>query len=249
LSRKPPALAVVRQFQSETDAIREAPEPRGARLTVFLLAGMLVAGIAVAALTKVDRIVTSVGGKIVPTRSVNVFQPLDVSLIRSIDVREGQQVHAGQVLATLDATFASANAKQLRQQIASLETQITRLEAELADKPLVFPESSDQDFVNYAALQKSFYDQRVSQYKAQLNSFDAKIKQVNATIARLKGDEGRYQQREEIAKDIETMRTGTTSTTPRLSSRKRRRWRIWSASPRPRQASFSPWRSSRPARC
>ena len=32
MSRKPTALAVVRQFQSETDAIREAPEPRGTRI-------------------------------------------------------------------------------------------------------------------------------------------------------------------------------------------------------------------------
>ena len=82
---------------------------------------------------------------------------------------------AGQLLATLDPTFAAANVKQLRQQIASLEAQITRIEAELADRPLVFPESSDPDFANYAALQKALYDQRISQYKAQINSYDAKI--------------------------------------------------------------------------
>jgi hemolysin D len=207
LSRNPPALGAIRQFQSETDAIREAPEPRNARLTIWLLAGMLASAVAITFFAKVDRIVTSVAGKIVPTRFVNVFQPLDVSLIRSIDVREGERVEAGQLLATLDPTFAEANAKQLRQQIASLKTQISRIEAELADRPLIFPPSADPDFVNYAALQKSYYDQRVGQYKAQIDSYDAKIKQTSATIARLEGDEGRFQQREQIAKDIETMRT------------------------------------------
>lgn len=206
MSRKPTALAVVKQFQSESDAIREAPEPRWARLTVFVLAGLLVSAVAIAALTKLDRIIVSVGGKIVPTRLVNVFQPMDVSLIRSIDVREGDQVRAGQVLATLDPTFAAANVNQLRQQIASLEAQIKRIEAELADRPLVFPTSSDPDFENYAALQRALYDQRRSQYKAQVDSYEAKIQQVKATIQKLEGDEGRYQQREEIAKDIETMR-------------------------------------------
>ena len=167
---------------------------------------MLVSAIAIAALTKVDRIVVSVGGKIVPTRLVNVFQPMDVSLIRSIDVREGERVREGQVLATLDPTFTAANVNQLRQQIASLEAQITRIEAELADRPLVFPNSSDPDFANYAALQRALYDQRRSQYKAQVDSYEAKIQQVKATIQKLEGDEGRYQQREEIAKDIEAMR-------------------------------------------
>ena len=194
-------------FSLKSDAIREAPEPRWARLTVFVLAGLLVSAVAIAVLTRVDRIIVSVGGKIVPTRLVNVFQPMDVSLIRSIDVREGEQVRAGQLLATLDPTFAAANVKQLRQQIASLEAQITRIEAELADRPLVFPKSSDPDFANYAALQKALYDQRSSQYKAQINSYDAKIQQINATIQKLQGDEGRYQQREGIAKDIEAMRT------------------------------------------
>ena len=39
LSLKSSALSVVRQFQSETDAIREAREPLVARITVFALAG------------------------------------------------------------------------------------------------------------------------------------------------------------------------------------------------------------------
>jgi HlyD family secretion protein len=206
LSRKPNALAVVRQFQSETDALREAPEPRGTRVTVFVFAAMLLSAIAIIVLTKIDRIITSVGGKIVPTQLVNVFQPLEASIIRSIDVREGQEVKAGQVLATLDPTFAAADVRQLRQQIASLQTQIGRIEAELSGRPLVYPESSDADFRNYAALQKLLYDQRVGQYKAQINSFDAKINQIDATMQRLGGDEGRYQQREAIAKDIEAMR-------------------------------------------
>jgi membrane fusion protein, hemolysin D len=200
------ALTVVRQFQSETDAIREAPESRGTRIAIFVFAGLLVSAIAIMALTRVDRIVTSVGGKIVPTQLVNVFQPLDASIIRSIDVREGQQVQDGQVLATLDPTFAAADAKLLRQQTASLEAQIMRIEAELGDRPLVYPKRSDPDFTNYSALQKALYDQRMAQYKAQINSFEAKIKQTNATIQRLQGDEGRYQQREAIANEIEAMR-------------------------------------------
>ena len=51
LSDKRSQLAVVRQFQSETDAIREAPEPRYARITVFVLTGFIVSCVTVMALT------------------------------------------------------------------------------------------------------------------------------------------------------------------------------------------------------
>ena len=202
------ALTVVRQFQSEADAIREAPRPRWAQMTVLLLAALLVSGVAIMFLTEVDRVVSSVSGRIISTQFVNVFQALDPSIIRSIDVREGERVKAGQLLATLDPTFAAADAKQLHQQIASLTMQIARLEAELAKRPLQFAPATDEDFGRYAAMQKALYDQRVAQYQAQLNSYDAKIQQVQATIKKLEGDEGRYQQREEIAKTIEDMRTG-----------------------------------------
>ena len=139
------ALTLVRQFQSETDAIREAPEPRWARITVLVLAGMLVSLIVIMVLTRMDRVITSQAGKIVPTQQVNVFQALDTSIIRSIDVHEGQRVAKGQLLATLDPTFASADVQQLKQQSASLEAQIARDRAELDQQPLDLPESSDPD--------------------------------------------------------------------------------------------------------
>ena len=47
----------------------------------------------------------------------------------------------------------------------------------------------------------------MAQYQAQLNSFDAKILQIQATIDKLKNDEERYHQRDDIAQRIETMRT------------------------------------------
>ena len=177
------ALTIVRRFQSETDAIREAPEPVAARRTVFVLAGFIIAIIILMFTTRVDRIVNSSGGKIV-TKSelINVFQALDPSLIKSIDVREGDQVKAGQLLATLDQTFANADVKQLKLQIASLEAQNARDEAELANKPLVFRKTSDPDLLKYQALQSEYYTQHVAQYKAQINSYDAKIKQLQASI-------------------------------------------------------------------
>ena len=77
---------------------------------------------------------------------------MDPSIIKTIDVREGEQVQPGQLLATLDATFTSADLAQVKLQIASLETQVARDEAELKQQALVFPGKSEPDFQKYAAL-------------------------------------------------------------------------------------------------
>lgn len=201
------ALSTVRQFQSETEAIRQVKEPLSTRITLYVLVAFVLSGLALISFTMLDRVVQSQGGKIVPVGQVAVYQALDQSIIKSIDVREGDQVRPGQLLATLDQTFTSADVSQYKAQIASLEAQVARDEAELAGKPLVYPESQDRDVQNYNLLQKALYNQRIAQYNAQITSFDSKMKQTEATINKLRGDDSRYRQREEIAQKIEDMRT------------------------------------------
>jgi HlyD family secretion protein len=207
LSRSPTALATVSEFQSETEAVRQVPEPLAIKLTLLLMMAVVVIGVLFAFLTKLDRVVTSQGGKIVPVGQVNVFQALDTSLIKSIDVREGDQVEAGQLLATLDPTFAAADLNQYKLQVASNEAHVARDKAELSRSPVVFLERADPDFKYYDDLQKSLYEQRQAQYAAQVNSFDSKIKQTQATIQKLKADDQRYSQRADIARKIEDMRS------------------------------------------
>ncbi len=206
MSLKSPALLTIRQFQSEIAAIREEPEPISVRITVLALAMMVVVAAVVLTFARVDRVISSSGGKIVSTERPTVFQALDASIIKSIDVREGDVVEAGQLLATLDPTFAAADVKQLKQQIDSLDAQISRADAELARRPLAFPANADPDFGKYEALQAQLFKERAANYAAQIKSFDQKIAQTQATIEKYQTDEEHYKDREEIAKKIEDMR-------------------------------------------
>ena len=206
MSLKSPALLTIRQFQSEIAAIWEEPEPISVRITVLALAMMVVVAAVVLTFARVDRVISSSGGKIVSTERPTVFQALDASIIKSIDVREGDVVEAGQLLATLDPTFAAADVKQLKQQIDSLDAQISRADAELARRPLAFPANADPDFGKYEALQAQLFKERAANYAAQIKSFDQKIAQTQATIEKYQTDEEHYKDREEIAKKIEDMR-------------------------------------------
>lgn len=207
LSRSSAAVATVRQFQSETDAIREAPEPVAARATLYVLTAFILVMVALMFVMRLDRVVASVGGKIVPLDAINVLQALDASIIKSIDVREGEQVTAGQLLATLDPTFTEADVAQYRAQVASLTAQVLRDKAELANTALSFPQENDAEFAAYAGLQKALYQQRKAQYAAQLTSFDSKIAQTEASIQKLQKDDERYGQRDDVLQKIESMRS------------------------------------------
>ena len=140
---------IVRLFQSETAEILEAPEPFGVRATLYVVAVFFVALLVLGMVTRLDRVVTSTSGHVVTTEATVVLQALDPSLIKTIEVREGERVKAGEVLATLDPTFAAADVGALQQQVASLDAQIARCEAELANRPYDPPAAADPAMDRY----------------------------------------------------------------------------------------------------
>jgi hemolysin D len=207
---KPPSEAapdkIVRLFQSETAEILEAPEPAGIRSTIYVAAALVVALIFLAAMTRLDRVVESVGGEIVSTQPTEVLQSLDSALIKTINVRVGDRVKAGDVLATLDPTFASADVDALRLQIANYDAQIARAEAELAGQAYTPPPASDAAAARYGELQKALFAQRKSLYGEQMRAYNSQIAQYQATLAKLKNNEARYTDRMALAKEVEQMR-------------------------------------------
>ena len=203
--------SIVRSFQSDVAAIREAPLPRSAMATVHVLFGFLVAFGLVLIFGKLDKVVQSTNGQINLLAPAQVYQALDQSIIKSINVREGMLVRKGEVIATLDPTFATADVTQLRQQVASLNAQIVRDQAELEGKAPVFTGDDDPAQRHYNQLQQKLFLDRKAQYDAQVKSFDEQIAQTAATIAKTKNDIDRYNQRSAIAGKIETMRSSLLS--------------------------------------
>ena len=200
------AAVAIRQFQSETDLICATPEPKTVSLAIWMLVAMLACAIAITLTVSVDKIVTSIGGKIVSVEQLNVVQALDPSLIKSLDVREGQTVSKGQLLATLDETFTIADVGQLKAQVDGLEAQIARDDAELHKVPFNPPITPGQPAASYMQLQKSLYDKRAAEYSASVLSFDEKIKQQQTTISKLEADVASYKERAKISQQVQDMR-------------------------------------------
>ena len=123
--------SIIAEFQSDAVELEERAPPNIARLTLYGVTALLAAAVLWASVSTIDEIVVA-PGRLITTEPTIVVQPLETSIIRTIDVAVGEIVHKGQTLATLDATFSQSDMVQRRAKFAALDAQVRRIEAELA---------------------------------------------------------------------------------------------------------------------
>jgi HlyD family secretion protein len=193
-------LPVALEFQSDARQIDERRPPASERAVLYVLLALIACAVTWASIAKVDRIVVA-QGKLVTTAATIVVQPLETSVVRSLGARIGDIVQKGDPLARLDPTFSMADAAQLRDKIASLDAQIDRLNAEIADRPYA-PETIDDE----ARLQVTIWTRSVEKYMAKVESFDRQIRETEAKIATKTADQDALKPRLAIARDLESMR-------------------------------------------
>lgn len=200
IERRDPTLPAILEFQSPSSAIIHADVPRACRYTTWLIASLFAACILAMGIIQVDQVVTA-RAKVVSRSPTLVVQPLDISIVRSIEVHEGEIVRAGQVLARLDPTFAAADLGADQAQVASLEAQVARMRAEVEDKPFVHT-GLDPNL----ALQAAIYAQRKAEFDYRLQNYQQKADSLTASIARAEADAAGFGDRLAVAQNVENMR-------------------------------------------
>lgn len=190
---------VVSAFESETQALFLRTRPYSEHAILHVLALIVILTIVFISVTELDRVVTG-GGRLVASEGEIYMEPLQKAIIRDIRVKVGDIVKHGQVLATLDPTFASADLADLQQKVQSAEAEVTRLQAE-KDNTAYHPNNPTP----YEVLQQSIFQQRQNEYRSALDDYDARIRNAEATIARLQQDAATYRDRRKIAADLEQM--------------------------------------------
>ncbi len=198
--RLDPTLPAILEYQSPSTAIINMPMPRIARGFTWTLSSMVVMLIAVASVVKVDRVV-SAGGVVVARAATVMVQPLETAIVRSIDVHAGDIVHAGQILARLDPTFATADMGALVAQVSTLQAQVSRMQAEVENRPFSYT-GMDPNM----ALQASIYQQRQAEFNFKIENYQQKIDSLSATIARANSDIVNFTDRLNYARTLEGMR-------------------------------------------
>ncbi len=197
------------EFQSPTAAVIAERIPMTGRLTIWVIAATILSAVGTMGFYSVDRVVT-VPGKVVAKIPNMVVQPLETAIVRKIDVREGQLVHAGDRLAMLDPTFVAADAESLESQVASLQAEVDRLEAEAHGRPYLGNGSPA------GQLQAMIYAQKHAERAARLESYRQRIDSTKSKVAQTESDIASYteelraaQTKENMRKQLEQMQIGS----------------------------------------
>ncbi len=192
--------AATLEFQSPSTIILEAPPKRIARNTIWVIAALVVTMLLIAEFMPMDMEVTA-DGQVISRAPTIQLEPLETSIVRSIDVHVGQVVRAGQVIATLDPTEAQADLQTLMAQESSLSAEVAEERAEFDGKPYKATDPNNRDQL----LQAAIYAQRMAQLKYTLNGYDQQISSLAAQVEGADGQAAYYRDRLVLATQIEAM--------------------------------------------
>ncbi len=188
------------EFHSPSLALTHTPIVGAARSTTWVVVTLVAACAAAAGLIPIDKVVTSTG-KIVAQSATSVVQPLETAIVRQINVREGQVVHKGDLLARLDPTFATSDAGALQSSVASLDAEVARLQAEAGGTAY-----SPVDSSPIALLQGAIFMQRKSERGFKMENYAQKISSLQAQVQRAMSDQAAYSERLKVAEIVERKR-------------------------------------------
>jgi HlyD family type I secretion membrane fusion protein len=163
------------------------------RLRRPMLVGAVVIGVLVIGLSAWASMVPLASGITAPgqvtveahTQTIN---HKETATVRDIFVKEGQLVHAGQVLMTFDDTDLKATVNVLQSQVDNLQAQIARLSAEATDRPAVtFPpellaRASDPQVSGLIRDSQFLFTQRQQLYQSQISMLQQQLDQSQNQI-------------------------------------------------------------------
>ena len=156
--------------------LEQPPSPIPRRLLYWLLALLVLSSLWLV-FGRLD-IVAVAEGKLVPRTSLKIVQPADAGTVVEIAVTEGEMVLSGQVLLRLDSGVHEAETRALQGELAQRALQLRRIDAELADRPLLKqPGDMTEGFARADA-----------QYRANRTSYLDALAQETAAVARTNQD-------------------------------------------------------------
>ncbi|SIT12393.1 HlyD family type I secretion periplasmic adaptor subunit [Insolitispirillum peregrinum] len=171
--------------------VSETPASPLARATAITIAAFVVMTIAWACIGDLD-IVATAPGKVVPSERVKTIQPLETSIVRAVNVIEGQEVKAGDLLVALEVTGGSADVARLKAELNNARMDSARLTALLSEHPersFVPPVGVPEDLITVqkALLSSQFKEQqaRLEALEAELSKRKAELKTIETDLSRL----------------------------------------------------------------
>ncbi|ABM04549.1 type I secretion membrane fusion protein, HlyD family protein [Psychromonas ingrahamii 37] len=138
-----------------------------------LLLGMIGFGFWSASF-RIDQVARATGEVIASSR-VQIIQAVDGGVLSTLNVKEGDRVAKGEVLATLDQTRIGAAVKEVDVRLSALKAKATRLRAEVTgSKRLIFPEGV-QRFPDLMKVERALFEQKQTGLSEELRTLKVAV--------------------------------------------------------------------------
>ena len=139
---------------------------------------LLVAVIYWATITELD-LITRGSGRVIAAGENKTVEALDAGQVTEIHVIEGQTIGKGQVIASINPTFAKSAFDELISKKLGAEAVLTRIKAEIEDKSADYLNSKLAAFPSDLALsQKLLYQSRIEEFTAKQATIYKQIQQL-----------------------------------------------------------------------
>lgn len=134
------------------------PKVNRSRLSIWIALIGIVILIVWASFAKIDQ-VTRAQATVIASARTQEIQASEGGVLTQLAVTEGEEVKAGQLLVVLEEERAKAAVDNSASKTAALTAKLARLNAEIFEKPLVFPKGID-DYPEYVQNQRALYNRR-----------------------------------------------------------------------------------------
>ena len=191
------------ELASEYDAALRRGAPRGAVISLLLIAVMILSFLTWASWAKLDE-VTRGEGRVIPSSKTQLVQSLEGGIVKELLVRTGDKVSKGDVLARFDDTGFSSNLGEVTAKILALEARTTRLRHEASGDLANNPEFSDKLKASSMALvenETSLFQAKRNSLKTQIGILKERVEQRTRELGETQAALTRFQTNLGLAND------------------------------------------------
>jgi len=166
------------EFLAAALALQRTPPSPAPRIALWLISAFALIALIWAIFGKVD-VVASAVGKLVPSGRSKPIQAIETASVKRIAVREGDAVHAGDVLIELDATATTADTDRIENEMIA-----TRLLTLRAQAMLSAERSSQLTALHASDIPTARLTDGTRQLEGMLTEYRARLARLDADIER-----------------------------------------------------------------
>ncbi|MFJ3484230.1 HlyD family type I secretion periplasmic adaptor subunit [Pseudomonas sp. NPDC090202] len=186
-----PGRQVDNEFMPEVAGVAAQDSSRGARITVWLAAALIITALVWARFAVLQE-VTMGEGKAIPSSKVQVIQNLEGGIVTEIFVREGQIVNKGDTLLRLDDTRFLSNKGESEVDKYTLMAQVDRLSAESEGRPFKPSAEVLSKAPQVAADEQALYDSRQRRLTSEQRTLQDQLRQKTQEVAEFRSKQDQY---------------------------------------------------------